>query len=81
MEAEIQSPDMLITAPEGENYTRMLLDFMHDLTKQHHRAVSFVFDPQLTNIARQLQKRDIDEALVAGPGKIAHSRNESITAW
>jgi uncharacterized protein with von Willebrand factor type A (vWA) domain len=47
-----------------ENYTRMLLHFMHVLT-QHRRVTSFIFGTQLTNITRALQKRDIDEALDA----------------
>ncbi|MGC6484651.1 MAG: vWA domain-containing protein [Candidatus Puniceispirillales bacterium] len=48
-----------------ENYTRMMLHFMHTLTSQHRQVRSFIFGTRLTNITRALQKRDIDEALDA----------------
>lgn len=48
-----------------ENYTRMLLHFMHTLKRQHRRVHSFVFGTQLTNITRALGARDIDDALKA----------------
>ena len=48
-----------------DNYTRMMLHFMHTLTAQHQKVTSFIFGTHLTNITRQLRARDIDEALKA----------------
>lgn len=48
-----------------DNYTRMMLHFMHTLTAQHGKVTSFIFGTHLTNITRQLKTRDIDDALKA----------------
>ncbi|MEM1417936.1 MAG: VWA domain-containing protein [Myxococcota bacterium] len=44
-------------------YSRMLLHFMHALTNDRDRVHSFLFGTRFTNITRNLQHRDIDEAL------------------
>lgn len=51
-----------------ENYTRLMLQFMHGLTRQHGQVTSFIFGTSLTNITRDLRQRDVDDALdkVAG---------------
>ena len=48
-----------------ENYTRLMLHFMHTLMQQHPRVHAFIFGTQLTNITRALRKRDVDAALDA----------------
>ena len=44
-------------------YSRMLLHFMHALSRDQDRVASFVFGTRLTNITRLLRTRDVDEAL------------------
>jgi uncharacterized protein with von Willebrand factor type A (vWA) domain len=46
-------------------YTRIFLHFMHTLTEQRRRVHCFLFGTRLTNITRQIRKRDPDEALAA----------------
>ena len=49
-----------------ESYSRMMLHFMHALTKQSPaRVSSFLFGTQLTNITRMMQNRDVDDAVAA----------------
>ena len=49
-----------------ESYSRMMLHFMHALTKQSPvRVSSFLFGTQLTNITRIMQNRDVDDAVAA----------------
>ena len=49
-----------------ESYSRMMLHFMHVLTKQSPvRVSSFLFGTQLTNITRMMQNRDVDDAVAA----------------
>lgn len=48
-----------------ENYTRLMLHFMHTLMRQHKHVNAFIFGTKLTNITRALRKRDVDEALDA----------------
>lgn len=45
------------------NYSRMLLHFLHTLCSARDRVRVFVFGTRLTNITRELQTRDVDEAL------------------
>ncbi len=45
------------------NYSRMLLHFLHALMNDRDRVQVFVFGTRLTNITRQLARRDVDEAL------------------
>ena len=49
-----------------ESYSRMMLQFMHTLTRQSPARVScFLFGTQLTSISRLLQNRDVDESIAA----------------
>jgi uncharacterized protein len=50
------------------NYSRMFLHFLHALMSDRDRVHVFVFGTRLTNITRELQRRDVDEAMqkVAG---------------
>ena len=44
-------------------YSRMLLHFVHTLTRDHDRVHSFVFGTRLSNVTRYLRERDVDDAL------------------
>ncbi len=46
-----------------ERYSRVLLQFLYAITNRLDRVETFVFGTRLTRITRQLQRRDIDEAL------------------
>jgi len=48
-----------------ERYSRMVLHFLHALTRHRPRVSSFVFGTRLTNVTRSLRERDVDEALAA----------------
>lgn len=48
-----------------ERYSRMVLHFLHALTRSRPRVASFVFGTRLTNVTRALRERDVDEALGA----------------
>lgn len=45
------------------NYSRMFLHFLHALSSDRDRVSVFLFGTRLTNITRELQRRDIDEAM------------------
>lgn len=44
-------------------YTRIFLHFLHALTENRSRVHTFVFGTRLTNLTRQMRRRDPDEAL------------------
>jgi len=46
-----------------EQYSRVILHFLHALSNDRDRVHSFVFGTRLTNITRSLKFRDIDYAL------------------
>jgi hypothetical protein len=46
-----------------ENYSRMMLHFVHNLMHHHKQVSVFLFGTRLTNISYQLKNRDIDVAL------------------
>ncbi len=46
-----------------ERYSRLLLQFIYIVTSNLDRVESFVFSTRLTRITRQLQRRNIDDAL------------------
>jgi uncharacterized protein with von Willebrand factor type A (vWA) domain len=48
-----------------ERYSRMVLHFLHALSRSRARVSSFVFGTHLTNVTRWLRERDVDEALAA----------------
>jgi uncharacterized protein with von Willebrand factor type A (vWA) domain len=45
------------------NYSRLFLHFLHALTNDRSRVHVFVFGTRLTNITRELRRRDVDEAM------------------
>lgn len=45
------------------NYSRMFLHFLHAVTNDRDRVHVFLFGTRLTNVTRELQRRDVDEAL------------------
>jgi uncharacterized protein with von Willebrand factor type A (vWA) domain len=44
-------------------YTRIFLHFLHALTERRTRVHTFLFGTRLTNVTRQMRRRDPDEAL------------------
>ena len=46
------------------SYSRMFLHFLHTLINDRTRVHVFLFGTRLTNITRELRRKDIDEALV-----------------
>ena len=48
-----------------DRYSRMVLHFLHALTRDRPRVSSFVFGTRLTNVTRWLRERDVDEVLAA----------------
>jgi uncharacterized protein with von Willebrand factor type A (vWA) domain len=47
-----------------ERYTRLLLHFIYGLAQAHHQPVeAFVFSTRLTRITRQLQHKNVEQAL------------------
>jgi uncharacterized protein with von Willebrand factor type A (vWA) domain len=45
------------------NYSRMFLHFLHALLNDRDRVHVFVFGTRLTNITRELKRKDVDEAM------------------
>lgn len=45
------------------NYSRMFLHFLHAIANDRTRVSVFLFGTRLTNITRDLQRRDVDEAI------------------
>lgn len=62
---EKRRPVVLICDISGsmERYSRVLLQFIYIVTSRLDRVESFVFSTRLTRITRQLQSRNIDDAL------------------
>lgn len=52
------------------NYSRMFLHFLHALTNDRDRVSVFLFGTRLTNITRELARRDIDEAMMKVSGAV-----------
>ena len=52
------------------NYSRMFLHFLHALTNDRDRVSVFLFGTRLTNITRELRRRDIDEAMMKVSGAV-----------
>jgi uncharacterized protein with von Willebrand factor type A (vWA) domain len=44
------------------NYSRMFLHFLHALTNDRDRVTVFLFGTRLTNVTRELKRKDVDEA-------------------
>ena len=64
--AEVHPPIVALCDISGSmsQYTRMFLHFIHVLG-QRRRVQSFLFGTRLTNVTRELRRRDPDEALTA----------------
>ena len=45
------------------NYSRIFLHFLHALSNDRARVTVFLFGTRLTNVTRDLQRRDVDEAV------------------
>ena len=52
-------------------YSRLFLHFLHALSEQRRGVQTFLFGTRLTNVTRQLQKKDPDEALAGCSDKVA----------
>ena len=52
------------------NYSRMFLHFLHALLNDRDRVHVFVFGTRLTNITRELRRRDVDEAMQKVSGAV-----------
>jgi uncharacterized protein with von Willebrand factor type A (vWA) domain len=52
-------------------YTRVFLHFMHALAETRGHVSTFVFGTRLTNVTRQLARKDPDEALAALTGHVS----------
>jgi hypothetical protein len=48
-----------------ERYSRMLLHFVHALSRRHRRVEVFLFATHLTRITMQLRRRNVDAAAAA----------------
>ncbi len=46
-----------------ENYSRMMIHFVHNLMQKHKKVHAFLFGTKLTNISFQVKNKDIDVAL------------------
>ena len=46
-----------------ENYSKMLIHFVHNLMQKHRNCYVFLFGTKLTNITNLLKNKDIDDSL------------------
>lgn len=62
---EIHPPLVVLADISGSmsQYTRIFLHFLHALSEHRGRVHTFVFGTRLTNLTRQMRRRDPDEAL------------------
>ncbi|TFF27819.1 VWA domain-containing protein [Jiella endophytica] len=51
-------------------YTRIFLHFLHALTDERRRVHTFLFGTRLTNVTRQMRRKDPDEALEECAGTV-----------
>lgn len=51
-------------------YTRIFLHFLHALTDERRRVHTFLFGTRLTNVTRQMRRKDPDEALEECAGAV-----------
>jgi uncharacterized protein with von Willebrand factor type A (vWA) domain len=72
------------------NYTRLFLHFLHRLINDRARVHVFLFGTRLTNVTRELHRRDVDDALVkvsaavkdwSGGTRIGQSLHEFNYTW
>ncbi|MBX9461674.1 MAG: VWA domain-containing protein [Aquamicrobium sp.] len=62
---EIHPPLVVLADISGSmsQYSRIFLHFLHALSESRSRVHTFVFGTRLTNLTRQMRRRDPDEAL------------------
>lgn len=72
------------------NYSRIFLHFLHALTNDRDRVQVFLFGTRLTNITREIARRDVDEAMArvggavkdwSGGTRIGHCLKEFNYRW
>lgn len=61
----VQPPLVVIADVSGSmsQYSRVFLHFLHALTAKRRRVHAFLFGTRLTNVSRQMRRKDPDEAL------------------
>lgn len=61
----VQPPIVVLADISGSmsQYSRIFLHFLHALMEKRRRVHSFLFGTRLTNVTRQLRRKDPDEAL------------------
>jgi uncharacterized protein len=65
-EAKLREPPLVVLCDISgscSNYSRMFLHFLHALHNDRDRVTTFLFGTRLTNVTRELARRDIDEAM------------------
>ena len=62
---EVSRPVVVLLDISGsmENYSRMMIHFVHNLMQKHKKVHAFLFGTKLTNISFQMKNKDIDVAL------------------
>lgn len=62
---EVSRPVIVLLDISGsmENYSRMMIHFVHNLMQRHKKVHAFLFGTKLTNISFHIKNRDIDVAL------------------
>ena len=65
-ERQVREPPLVVLCDISgscSNYSRMFLHFLHGIANDRTRVTVFLFGTRLTNVTRELQRRDIDEAI------------------
>ena len=62
---EVSRPVIVLLDISGsmENYSRMMIHFVHNLMQKHKKVHAFLFGTKLTNISFHIKNKDIDVAL------------------
>ena len=65
-ERQVREPPLVVLCDISgscSNYSRMFLHFLHAVANDKTRVTVFLFGTRLTNVTRELKRRDIDEAV------------------
>ena len=65
-ERQVKEPPLVVLCDISgscSNYSRMFLHFLHAVANDKARVTVFLFGTRLTNVTRELKRRDIDEAV------------------
>lgn len=65
-ERRVREPPLVVLCDISgscSNYSRIFLHFLHALTNDRDRVHVFLFGTRLTNVTREIARRDVDEAL------------------